>query len=77
MSPLVLATAVELSLLHGVRYAAAYLHESGVSIEVALDLLARSPATLPDMAQLSGKWSVRHHSVPLKDGSFRANRTPR
>lgn len=61
MSPSVLATAVELSRLHGVRFAAAYLHESGVSIEVAIDLLTRSPARLPDAgSQLSGQWIVRH-----------------
>ena len=64
MSPLVLATAVELSRLHGVRYAAAYLHESGVSIQVAIDLLTRPPAKLPDVgSQLSGQWSVRHRIV--------------
>lgn len=64
MNPLVLATAVELSRLHGVRYAAAYLQESGISIQVAVDLLTRPLAKLPDVgSQLSGQWSVKHRIV--------------
>lgn len=64
MSHLVVATAVELSGLHRVRYAAAHLHESGVSIQVAIDLLTRQPAKLPDVgSRLSGQSSVRHRIV--------------
>ena len=39
MSSMVLATALELARLHGVRYAAFYLLDSGIDVEVAADLL--------------------------------------
>ena len=37
--PLVLATAIELRRIHGARFAAAFLFDAGVAIEVALELL--------------------------------------
>jgi len=73
MSPSVLATAVELSRLHGVRYAAAYLQESGVTIEVALDLLAHTPERLPEEDSRMSKqhcvrcYAVHPQTVPLKE----------
>jgi len=39
MSSMILATALELARLHGVRYAAFYLLDSGIDVEVAVDLL--------------------------------------
>lgn len=42
VSPMVLATALELCRVHGVRLSAAYLQEAGVALDVALELLARS-----------------------------------
>ena len=38
-APPVLATAIELRRVHGARFAAAFLFDSGVAIEVALELL--------------------------------------
>lgn len=39
MSSMILATALELARLHGVRFAAFYLLDSGIDVEVAVDLL--------------------------------------
>ncbi len=39
MSTFILATAIELCKINGIRYAAFYLYENGVAIEVALELL--------------------------------------
>ena len=39
--PMVLATAIALHRIHGVYFAAAFLHDAGVSIEVACELLAQ------------------------------------
>lgn len=46
---MVLATALELARLHGVRYAALYLFDVGIDVEVAVDLLGSraSPSTRP------------------------------
>ena len=41
MSTTILATALELARLHGVRYAASYLCDAGIAIEVAVEVLAR------------------------------------
>lgn len=41
MSPMVLATAIALHRIHGVHFAAAFLHDAGVSIDVARELLAQ------------------------------------
>jgi len=40
MSTTILATALELSRLHGVRFAASYLCDAGIAIEVAVEVLA-------------------------------------
>lgn len=37
---LILATALELLRVHGVRLAALYLHDEGITLDVAVDLLA-------------------------------------
>lgn len=66
MRPSVLATAVELSRLHGVRYAAAYLQESGINIEVALDLLTHSPATSIYMDSPMSRPCSANALLPLK-----------
>lgn len=39
ISPLVLAIALELQRLHGSKLAAAYLHDSGIAFEVAVELI--------------------------------------
>ena len=39
MSTLILATAIELCKINGISFAAFYLYENGVAIEVALELL--------------------------------------
>jgi len=41
VSPLALATAIALHRIHGGHFAAAFLNDAGVSIEVACELLAR------------------------------------
>lgn len=41
MSPMILATAIALQHTHGVYFAAAFLHDAGVAIEVACELLAQ------------------------------------
>lgn len=47
MASTTLATAIELARIHGVRFAASYLCEAGIDLEVALEVLAqRSPALL-------------------------------
>lgn len=35
----ILATALELARLHGVKFAASYLYEEGIAIEVAMEVL--------------------------------------
>lgn len=40
MSTTILATALELARLHGVRLAASYLCDAGIAIEVAVEVLA-------------------------------------
>lgn len=40
MSTTILATALELARLHGVRFAASYLRDAGIAIEVAVEVLA-------------------------------------
>jgi hypothetical protein len=40
MGTTVLATAIELARLHGVRFAASYLCEEGIALEVAVETLA-------------------------------------
>jgi hypothetical protein len=41
MQTTILATALELARLHGVRFAAAYLCDQGIAVEVAVEVLAR------------------------------------
>lgn len=41
VSPMVLAAAIALHRIHGVHFAAGFLHDAGVSIEVACELLVR------------------------------------
>jgi len=41
VSPMVLATAMALQRIHGIHFAAAFLHDAGVSIKVACELLAQ------------------------------------
>ena len=41
VSPMVLATAIALHRIHGVHFAAAFLHDAGVPIEVSCELLAQ------------------------------------
>lgn len=48
--PMVLAAAMELLRVHGVPLSAAYLFETGVELEVALELLTHS--TQPDLPLL-------------------------
>lgn len=56
ISPLVLAIALELQRFHGSGLAAAYLHDSGIAIEVALELICASA----EMAEAI-KTAVRLH----------------
>lgn len=45
-----LATALELARVHGVRFAASYLCDKGIAVEVAVEVLAQRPL----VAQISG-----------------------
>jgi hypothetical protein len=48
MSTTILATALELARLHGVRFAASYLCDAGIAIEVAVEMLTHGrPDRLP------------------------------
>ena len=42
MSTTILATALELARLHGVRFAASYLCDAGIAIEVAVEVLVHN-----------------------------------
>jgi hypothetical protein len=41
MKTTILATALELARIHGVRFAYYYLEEEGIALEVAVELLAQ------------------------------------
>jgi hypothetical protein len=47
MSTTILATALELARLHGVRLAASYLCDAGIAIEVAVEVLAHGRRDRP------------------------------
>ncbi len=58
MSPLVLATALELSRLQGIRCAASYLCDNEVAIEVAIETLVGSRRSAEAVQS-----NVVHHSL--------------
>lgn len=48
MTPVLLAAALELSRLHGPLFAAYFLEENGIALEVALELLSYPPRRCSD-----------------------------
>jgi hypothetical protein len=62
MGTTVLATALELARLHGVRFAAFYLSEAGVAIDVAVEMLALGRTDRPSPAYKAEEIPLR---IPL------------
>lgn len=68
MSPRILVAALQLRELHGIAYAAHFLQEYSVHIDVTLDLLARTHPRLSSLAGADGGAPVdtapsRHQAV--------------
>lgn len=60
-----LATALTLARVHGVQFAAAYLYEAGVSIDVAVELLATDRSTRQSCDGQNGAQNALPREVEL------------
>lgn len=63
MRTTILATALELARIHGVRFAASYLSEEGIAIEVAVEVLAHGRCDPDDQAEESGRLASGARSI--------------